>query len=611
MTLSERYDVHERVGEGGMALVYRATDRRLNRDVAVKMLRPQYAGDPDFVARFEQEARAAAALSHPYIAAVYDTGQDGETHYIVMELLRPFTLKDLIARSDQGRLRADEVVRYAVQVAAALGQAHAKGVVHRDIKPQNILFTDDGNVKVTDFGIARALAATSGTATGTILGSPHYLSPEQASGAAATPASDLYSLGVVMFEMLTGRPPFTGETPVAIAVQHLRDTPPAVTELAPDVPPGLAAVVERAMRRNPAERYGTADELRAALDDALSAASDPDRTVVMPRADEPLLGGLAPADEAAEEVVEPYRRQPPRPPLSPAAAWSLALLVLASVWAGIYFSNRQPPGEPVPESPAVEITQPKQIEVPNLRGQDVDAARDWLAQYYQAKEVIPPQVVEGERRDNPAPENQVLEQDPPAGALFDEGSVIRVVVSTGKTPTLVPDLVGSTVAKAKEELEANGLALGTISQAYSDTYVADVVSGQSVPASGTVAEGTAINLIVSLGPRPAPVEVEPEPAPKAPGDGPGATPPTLPEVSLSIGQPTATDSGLRSATVVVAVPTTSPARKIELRWLSGGEGNAASGMVQAGEIFKEEVRGIEGAVLGVFVDGVQKGKVQY
>jgi len=280
MLLNDRYQLHDRLGEGGMALVYRATDQRLGRQVAVKMLRPQYGADPGFVERFEQEAQSAAGLSHPNIAAVYDTGEDGETRFIVMELLKPFTLHDLIGRSHGGRLSPEDTVRYGSQIASAVAHAHSRGVVHRDIKPHNILFTDDGLVKVTDFGIARALAATSGTATGTILGSPSYISPEQASGVVAGPTSDIYSLGVVLYEMLTGQPPYRGEQPVAIAVQHLNSRPQPPSERVPGIPPSLEQVVLRAMARRPEERYQSADALKLALESALTAPAHEATTVM-------------------------------------------------------------------------------------------------------------------------------------------------------------------------------------------------------------------------------------------------------------------------------------------------------------------------------------------
>ncbi|NUQ02123.1 MAG: Stk1 family PASTA domain-containing Ser/Thr kinase, partial [Armatimonadetes bacterium] len=496
MTLSERYQVHERIGEGGMALVYRATDLRLSRSVAIKMLRPQFANDPEFVARFEQEARAAAGLTHPHIASVFDTGEDGEKHYIVMELLHPFTLKDLIARNPNGRLAPDEAARIAGQIASALALAHQKGVVHRDIKPQNILFTDDGLVKVTDFGIARALAAASGTATGTILGSPHYISPEQASGQPAGPASDLYSLGVVLYEMLSGKPPYAGETPIAIAVQHLRSSPAPLASLVPGLPPQLLRVVEKATARDPAQRFASAEQFRQALAGA-PVPDDLAQTTVMPA-----LAGAVPAVSEVdhEPDPEPYRRQPPRRRLTPGMLVLLGLLVGLAAVVGTVVSLRHEPEAPE-ENPAVEISPAKPIQAPNLIGQDVDAARAWVEQDFASRQLIPPQVVESERRDGSAAANQILEQTPAPGTTMDEGGIIRVVVCTGRIPTKVPELTGLTIDRAKTLLQESGLMLGNVSHAHSETYVADIVMSQSAAAESEVPEGTAVDLEVSLGPR--------------------------------------------------------------------------------------------------------------
>lgn len=606
MLLNDRYQVHDRLGEGGMALVYRATDQRLGRQVAVKMLRPQYAGDAGFVERFEQEAQSAAGLSHPNIAAVYDTGQDGETRYIVMELLKPFTLHDLISRSRGGRLSPDDTVRYGTQIAAALAHAHARGVVHRDIKPHNILFTDDGLVKVTDFGIARALAATGGTATGTILGSPSYISPEQASGAVAGPPSDIYSLGVVLYEMLCGRPPYTGEQPVAIAVQHLNAVPQPLSERVDGVPPALERVVMKAMARRPEDRYQNADELRLALDAALTApAYEP--TTVMGAAARAAAGFTATAPPVAEGEPEPYVREVPPRRLSPLAIAGLAILVLLGVAIGILSAGRNP--EPPPElplTPEVDIEATKKIVVPSLVGQDVDRARQWVEEKYRLEQTTPPQLVEAERRDSHSPANEILEQSPAPGTTIDEGGVIRLVVSTGSVRVAVPDVTGMTLDRARELLQSEDLQLGNTDLAYSDRYVADVVMSQDPAPDSQVDQGTAVHVTVSQGKQEEPKPpTEPKP-PANPPEEPGA-----PDVGLSIGQPHEVDGGLKQATVVVAVPTNSIPRAVELRWLDGGTGTVAAEVVQPGSMLKEDVRGVPGAVLGVFVDGSQKGQVEY
>jgi serine/threonine-protein kinase len=269
--LSDRYRLIRVLGEGGMARVHEAEDLRLGRRVAVKVLLAQFTNDAEFLRRFEQEARHAASLSHPNIVGVFDVGQDGSAHYIVMELVDGQTLKEAIQAS--GPLPIPEAIRIGIEVCAALTAAHARGLVHRDIKPQNILLTVDGAVKVADFGIARRTAAAALTQTGTVLGSVHYLSPEQARGQEAGPRADLYALGVTLFEMLTGRLPFDAENPIAVAMQHVQNAPPLPRQFNRAIPPALETIVLRLMAKNPAERFPDAASLAQALRGVLGQAS--------------------------------------------------------------------------------------------------------------------------------------------------------------------------------------------------------------------------------------------------------------------------------------------------------------------------------------------------
>ena len=607
MLLNNRYQVHDRLGEGGMALVYRATDARLGRQVAVKMLRPQFGNDPGFVERFEQEAQSAAGLSHPNIAAVYDTGQDGETRYIVMELLKPFTLHDLISRSHNGRLSPEDTVKYGAQIAAALAHAHARGVIHRDIKPQNILFTDDGLVKVTDFGIARALAATGGTATGTILGSPSYISPEQASGAAAGPATDLYSLGIVLYEMLTGAPPYKGEQPVAIAVQHLNSRPQPPSERVDGIPRALEQVIMKALSREPEARFSSADTMRLAIEESLTAPAV-EATRVMGQTTRQSYA--ATLEGEPEPEPEPDVRVVPQRSITPAMIAAFVLLVLLGVGIGIVSAGKKKPLDPVaPVQPEIEIEAAKKIVVPSLIGQNADLARNWLEEKYRVAKVTPPQLVEAERRDSRAAANEILEQSPAPGTEIDEGGVIRVVVSTGTVMMMVPDISGMTVPAATRLLQDEGLMLGTTDDKHSEDYVAGVVMAQEPAADSKAPEGSAVNVTVSLGQVPEEKTPEPPPTPPTPPD---ETPePGAPQVSLSIGQPRDVDGGLRQATVVVSIPSNSVPRAVKLAWLQGGSGTAVAEVVPAGGMLKEDIRGVSGAVLGVYVDGDLKGKVEY
>ena len=261
--LANRYRIQAKIGEGGMAVVYRALDVVLRRIVAIKVLRAQYAGDPEFVDRFRREAQAAASLSHPNVVNIFDVGQDADVHYIVLEYVQGRNLKEIVR--EQGQLPPRRAAQIARSVARALEAAHARGLVHRDIKPHNILITVEGRVKVADFGLARAASAATLTATGMVIGSVHYFSPEQARGDAVGPASDIYSLGVVLYEMLTGAVPFRGDSPIAVALKHLQEEPVPPRQRKDPVPEWLEGVVLRALAKKPADRFAAAAGIAEAL----------------------------------------------------------------------------------------------------------------------------------------------------------------------------------------------------------------------------------------------------------------------------------------------------------------------------------------------------------
>src|SRR5438874_3972618 len=267
-TLSGRYRLEARIGSGGMSTVYRALDETLQRQVAVKLMNREVATDSDQLERFRREARAVAQLSHPHVVGVIDAGEDEGRPYIVFECIEGETLKERIRRL--GELPVAEAVAYASEIARALGAAHQRNIVHRDVKPQNVLIDEEGSAKVTDFGIARSLDEEGLTADGRVLGTTDYVSPEQALGHAVTPQSDLYSLGVVLYEMLTGQVPFTGENQVAVAMKHVREELPDVQMLRPEISSALAAVVDRATAKDLRRRYSSADELITDLEDALA-----------------------------------------------------------------------------------------------------------------------------------------------------------------------------------------------------------------------------------------------------------------------------------------------------------------------------------------------------
>lgn len=297
--LSDRYRIEERIATGGMGSVYLATDQRLDRRVALKVLKEELADDERFVERFRREARAAGALSHPNIAGVFDFGQDGERYYMVMELAEGHDLARLLR--EEGPLSPERSVRIGSQIAFALDHAHAAGVVHRDIKPPNVIIGEADRVKVTDFGIARAIGESTLTATGSVLGTAHYISPEQAGGGVVGPSADIYALGIVLYEMLTGSLPFTGDSALAVAMRHVSDEVPPPSELNPEIPANLDAVVAGATAKDPNDRFSSAREMADALEGALGSTAEVPTSAIAGAA----LSGAAPATERLETTVWP------------------------------------------------------------------------------------------------------------------------------------------------------------------------------------------------------------------------------------------------------------------------------------------------------------------
>lgn len=338
--LAGRYELTGRLGSGGMAAVWHARDRTLARDVAVKLLHPSLAEIPAYSERFRREARNAAALSHPNIVAIYDTGTDDDTPYIVMELVEGTSLHELLR--SRGPLPVERTARVGRAVLAALAHAHARGLVHRDVKPGNVLIASDGTMKVADFGIAKGLAeATELTQTGTLIGTASYLSPEQAGGGRATASSDLYALGCLLYECLAGSPPFSGDNPVAVAVQHRQAPVPSIRDRRPDVPQDLAAALERALAKDPAARFSSAGGMDAAIA-ATGLAEAPDRPAELAATTVDLSGastaavhrGAEPTERIGAGATTPLPSKPPPPDRVGRALRILgvALLLAAAAW---------------------------------------------------------------------------------------------------------------------------------------------------------------------------------------------------------------------------------------------------------------------------------------
>jgi serine/threonine-protein kinase len=434
--LDGRYTLSRRLGSGGMADVWAAQDSELGREVAIKVLHENFARDAEFVERFRREASAAARLQHPNVVAVFDRGELPHSYYIAMELIDGSSLKELIARG----LEISESVEVTRQLLSAAEFAHERGIVHRDLKPLNVLIDRSGRVRVADFGIARA-GDSEITQTGSVMGTAEYLSPEQAQGLEVTAAADVYSIGVMLFEMLTGRVPFQGENAVAVAMKQVSEPPPVPSSINPAVSPALDSVVLRALAKEPGNRYGSAAEMLAALDEAVSGQT-----------------------EAAYVPPEPRRSR----------RWIAALVVLLVVGGALAFA----------------LTRSDDVRVPGVTGDDLTSATLKLQRAGFEVDV--------DRRPNPQPEDTVIEQDPRGGQQAKEGSTVTLSVSLGPAPVDVPDVAGLERGKARKRLERAGFEV-----VITEEFDADVEAGlviETRPAADTrLAAGETVTLVISQG----------------------------------------------------------------------------------------------------------------
>jgi serine/threonine-protein kinase len=556
---SERYELNHLIARGGMAEVYRAHDRLLDRPVAVKVLFPELSVDRSFVERFRREAQAAANLSHPNIVPVFDWGEDGGTYFIVMEFIDGRPLSSILKTA--GTLSAERTADVGAHVAAALGYAHKHGVIHRDVKPGNVLITDEGQVKVTDFGIARAInTEESLTQTGAVMGTATYFSPEQAEGIGVDARSDLYSLGVVLFEMVTGRPPFLGDTPVAVASKHVRDHPPAPRELNPSIPPTFEAIILKAMAKDPAHRYGTAEELRAdllrfnegrsvlAMDDATAMLAVAGTTQAVQS-----VGGrdvtqlVAATDGTDEEAAGDEEDGSNR---TRTYAIILAVLLILLVVAGYFlgrnlgyfggassFNLRSVVGEPVAEATTklkndglvvdtsnqvsndaagtvistapspnslvkkgqtvtLSVAVPAPVTKVSVPSGLVGATQSQAESILQGKGLNSSVVY---RTSTSVSKDVVISSNPSSGSKVAQGSSVTLTVSSGVANVPVPSLIGLTQNQAYTLLQQAGLTVGNVTSQASPTVPANVIISSS-PNSGTpVAPGSSVSIVVSQG----------------------------------------------------------------------------------------------------------------
>lgn len=490
-TFNNRYKLIERVGIGGMAEVYRAEDKVLGRTVAVKVMLPQYAADPTFTKRFRQEAASAANLQSPYIVSIYDWGLDGDTYYIVMEFLRGTDLKTAI--KERGAINQRKAAEIGSQVAQALTVAHAGGIIHRDIKPQNIMIQPDGNIKVMDFGIARAGDAGL-SQTATVLGTAHYVSPEQAQGKELTGASDIYSLGVVLYEATTGKLPFDGQDAVSVAVKQVNELPAPPSTINPNLDPTLEAIIMKALEKDPERRFKNASEMRHVLNDYLagrpiSLGDDISglTTQMMPGvasangADKTAVINPAAKNAGRTSVNKAYSANEPEPKKSKRnviIGVIVGLLVIIGIAAGAMALNGNQDS----------------VSVPDVSNKPIAEARTQLQQagfkIGTETEVYNPDVAAG----------NVVSTDPAAGQQATKGASINITISKGTEQVTVPDLKGMSVDEAQRTLASYGLNGQQGDAVFSDDVDKDKVAEQETTAGSTAYKGDTIIFHLSKGP---------------------------------------------------------------------------------------------------------------
>ncbi len=515
MLLSERYEIIDKVGSGGMADVYNAKDIRLNRNVAIKILKQEYSNDAKFVAKFRAEAQSVAGLSHPNIVNVYDVGEDHDLYYIVMELVEGITLKKFIEK--KGRLEINEAIGIGIQIAQGIEEAHKNHIIHRDIKPQNIIISKEGKVKVTDFGIAKA--ATSNTITSNAMGSVHYISPEQARGGYSDEKSDIYSLGVTLYEMLLGKVPFEGDSTVSVAFAHVHEEAIPLNEVDPSIPRSLSRIVQKCMQKKPDLRYANAAAL---IMDLRRAVSDPDGDYVeleeeindspTIKISDDVVRAVKEAPHTIEKETNPKKEEvlsedaldPKLEKILKICSGVVAVIIVivilliigkvAGWWGGSSKDDKKDNSTSISASaqPTQDAAADKVI-VPDLIDHTLEEAQKMLDDNnlkYQLKPV----------EDSEKEANVVTDQEPLAGEEVDEYSIVTIYYSQKASGVVIPNLENYTVQDAAAALEKLGLTVASNSSQYSDSVEKGKVVGTNPVVGTSVSKGTSVSIIVSKGP---------------------------------------------------------------------------------------------------------------
>lgn len=480
--LGNRYELLEKIGEGGMAEVYKAKCHLLNRYVSVKILKEEYTKDKDFVDKFKREATAAASFSDNNIVNIYDVGSQGNINYIVMEYVKGKTLKEIII--ENGRLDYQRALDMAIQIAKALECAHKNNIVHRDIKPQNILVTEDGTVKVTDFGIAKASSSVTITNSSKVMGSAHYFSPEQAKGSFVDGRTDIYSLGIVMYEMVTGRVPYDAESPVSVALKHIQEPVVPPKQLNGNIPDSMNSLILKAIEKEPIRRYQTVKDMLMDLHRIKNNSNciitsenhEDEHTRIM----QPVIS----EDDEYDEYEEDDKKRVSSKTKKILIGVLIAILVISvGVISGVLLSKSK--------TNTNSLTG-KDVTVPTLKGKtEADAKK--------ALEDLGLKYVLGGREKSDQPEGTVIAVSPDEGTSVKANSEVRVILSNGPKKSKVPLVKDYDINTAKDIITNSGYKVGNIEPQYSDTVPKDSVISQDPPADAEVAEGTSINLVISKG----------------------------------------------------------------------------------------------------------------